>query len=157
MKKIAILTLVLMLVLALAACGNTKPTQLGTSDFTIVLPEGYTSTEDDFDEDQVAYFYKDDNSIDFDVYQWEKGDQYTLESEANAFASLYGTVAEAVEINGIKGMKYVSEEEYEGATYTVVNYMFEDDVYIVELCFWTIDTEAEYADVDAIIGTLKKN
>ena len=44
MKKIAILTLVLMLVLALAACGNTKPTQLGTSDFSIVLPDGYAST-----------------------------------------------------------------------------------------------------------------
>ena len=52
MKKIAILTLVLMLVLALSACGNTKPTQLGTSDFSIVLPDGYASTEDDFDEDQ---------------------------------------------------------------------------------------------------------
>ena len=76
-----------MLVLALAACGNTKPTQLGTSDFSIVLPDGYASTEDDFDEDQVAYFYKDDNSIDFDVYQWEKGDEYTLESEANYFAA----------------------------------------------------------------------
>ena len=68
MKKIAILTLVLMLIFALSACGNTKPTQLGTSDFSIVLPEGYALTEDDLDEDQVAYFYKDDNSIDFDVY-----------------------------------------------------------------------------------------
>ena len=157
MKKIALLTLVLALATTLFACGSTKPTQLGTSAFSIVLPDGYAVAEDDMDEDQIAYFYKDDNSIDFDVYQWEKGDQDTLESEANAFASLYGTVAEAVEINGIKGMKYVSEEEHEGATYTVVNYMFEDDVYIVELCFWTIDTEAEYADVDAIIGTLKKN
>ena len=102
MKKIAILTLVLMLVLALAACGNTKPTQLGTSDFSIVLPDGYASTEDDFDEDQVAYYYKDDNSIDFDVYQWAKGDDYTLESEANHFATEYGTTAEAVTVNGIK-------------------------------------------------------
>ena len=155
MKKIAFLALALALVFTLAACGsNAKPTQLGTSDFTIVLPNGYASAKDDLDEDQVAYFYKDDNSIDFDVYQWEKGDQYTLESEANAFASLYGTVAEAVEINGIKGMKYVSEEEYEGATYTVVNYMFEDDVYIVELCFWTINTEKELAADDEIINTI---
>jgi predicted small lipoprotein YifL len=69
MKKIVILTLALMLVFALAACGNTKPTQLGTSDFSIVLPKGYASTADDLDEDQVAYFYKDDKSIDFDVYQ----------------------------------------------------------------------------------------
>ena len=60
MKKIALLALALALVLALAACGNNaKPTQLGTSDFTIVLPNGYASAKDDLDEDQVAYFYKD--------------------------------------------------------------------------------------------------
>ena len=157
MKKIAILTLVLMLVFSLAACTNTKPTQLGTSDFSIVLPDGYASTEDDFDEDQVAYFYKDDNSIDFDVYQWAKGDEYTLESEANHFATEYGTTAEAVTVNGIKGYKYVSSEEYEGNTYTVVNYMFEDDTYIVEICLWTVNTDAEYKAVDEIINTLKKN
>ena len=57
MKKIAILTLVLMLIFALAACGNTKPTQLGTSDFSIVLPDGYASTEDDFDEAVASPFY----------------------------------------------------------------------------------------------------
>ena len=158
MKKIAILALALALILALAACGNNaKPTQLGTSDFTIVLPNGYASAKDDLDEDQVAYFYKDDNSIDFDVYQWEKGDEYTLESEANYFAAEYGAVAEAVTVNGINGMKYVSAEDYEGNTYTVVNYMFEDDTYIVEICFWTVDTDAEYKAVDEIINTLKKN
>ena len=158
MKKITILTLVLVFLLSLAACGNdTKPTQLGTSDFSIVLPKGYASTDDDFDEDQVAYFYKDDNSIDFDVYQWEKGDEYTLESEANYFAAEYDTSAEAVTINGINGMKYVSAEDYEGNPYTVVNYMFEDDTYLVEICFWTLDTDAEYAMVDEIINTLKKN
>ena len=46
---------------------------------------------------------------------------------------------------------------FDGETYTVVNYMFEDDTYIVEICFWTIDTDAEYAVVDEIINTLKKN
>ena len=157
MKKIAILTLVLASILVLAACGSTKPTQLGTSDYSIVLPKGYIAAEDDMDKDQVAYFYKDDNSIDFDVYQWEKGDEYTLESEANYFAAEYGTTAEAVTVNGINGMKYVSAEDYEGNTYTVVNYMFEDDTNIVEICFWTVDTDAEYKAVDEIINTLKKN
>ena len=158
MKKIAILCLVMVLALSLFACKKDEnPTKLGTSDFTIVLPEGYAAAEDDFDEDQVAYFYKDDDSIDFDVYQWEKGDEYTLESEANAYAEAYGTTAEAVTVNGIKGYKYVSSEEYEGKTYTVVNYMFEDDTYIVELCFWTIGSAEEYKAVDEIINTLKKN
>lgn len=157
MKKIAILTLAFLFVFALVACGNTKPTQLGTSDFSIVLPKGYASTEDDFDEDQIAYFYKDDNSIDFDVYQWEKGDEYTLETEANYFAAEYGTTAEAITINGSNGYKYISAEEFDGNTYTVVNYMFEDNTYIVELCFWTVGNDAEYKAVDEIINTLKKN
>ena len=83
MKKITLLALVLLLAMAFTACVNngTQPTQLGTSDFSIVLPAGYASAEDDMAEDQVAYFYKDDNSVDFDVYQWAKGDDYTLESE----------------------------------------------------------------------------
>ena len=157
MKKMTSLTFLLVFVLALASCGTAKPTQLGTSDFTIVLPRGYASVEDDFDEDQVAYFYKDDNSIDFDVYQWKKGNEYTLEAEANYFASEYGATAEAVVVNEINGWKYVSLEAFEGNTYTVVNYMFEDDTYIVEISFWTIATEAEYEAVDEIIKTLKKN
>ncbi len=158
MKKIALFILALVFVFSLAACGNnSKPTQLGTSDFSIVLPGGYASVEDDFDEDQVAYFYKDDNSIDFDVYQWEKGDAYSLESEANYFAAKYGATAEIVTVNGITGYKYVSAEEFDGNTYTVLNYMFEDDTYIVEICFWTVDNDAESKAVDEIINTLKKN
>ena len=161
MKKITILALILIFALTLSACGNAaenkEPTQLGTSAFSIVLPKGYAQTEDDMDEDQIAYYYKDDKSIDFDVYQWAKGDNFTLESEANYYAAEYGTTAEAVTVNGIKGYKYVSSEEYEGNTYTVVNYMFEDDVYIVELCFWTVGTAEEYAAVDEILNTLKKN
>ena len=157
MKKIVALTLALVFILSFVACANTKPVQLGTSDFTIVLPKGYASTEDDFGEDQVAYYYKDDNSMDFEVYQWAKNDQYTLESEARYFAAEYGVTAEAVTVNGNNGWKYVSLEEYEGLTYTVVNYMFEDDTYIVELAFWTNNSEAELAVVDEIIGTLKKN
>ena len=158
MKKIVILILVLACGLSLFACSNdAKPTRIGTSEFSIVLPEGYRSEDDDFDEDQIAYYYKDDNSIDFDVYQWEKGDNYTLESEANAFATDYGAVAEVVTVNGIKGMKYVSQEEFEGDIFTVVNYMFEDEIYIVELSFWTTNTEEEYTAVDEILNTLKKN
>lgn len=157
MKKVAILALVLVFVVALTACAGTTPTKLGTSDLSIVLPRGYALAEDDFDEDQVAYFHKDDNSIDFDVYQWAKGNGLTLESEAKYFAAQYGSTATAVTINGLKGWKYVSTEDYEGKTYTVVNYMFEDDTYIVEICFWTVNTDAELKAVDEIINTLKKN
>lgn len=158
MKKTVAFMLTLVFALGLCACGGAgEPTRLGTSDFSIVLPEGYGPAEDVMDEDQIAYYYKDDESIDFDVYQWEKDGQYTLEGEANALAAFYGTTAEAVSVNGLNAMKYVSLEEYEGNTYTVVNYLFEDEVYIVELCFWTVGTPEEYSDVDAILNTLKKN
>ena len=160
MKKMTVLLLVLVSVLALtlSACGqDAKPTKLGTSALSIVLPEGYAATDDEMDEDQIAYYYKDDASMDFDVYQWEKGNQYTLESEAQTYAAAYGAVAEPVTVNGLKGMKYVSQESYEGKDYTVVNYMFEDEVYIVELCFWTVGTAEEYAAVDAILNTIQKN
>ena len=80
-----------------------------------------------------------------------------MEAEASAFASAYGAIAEAVVVNGIECMKYASVENYEGDTYNVINYMFEDDTYIVEISFWTSDTEAEYAAIDEIMGTLKKN
>lgn len=159
MKKLAIFSLVLVLAmtLALTACNVTEPTQLGTSAFSIVLPEGYKLTEDDMSEDQVGYYFKDAQSIDFDVYQWEKNGEYTLEAEANYYAAEYDTVAVAISYNGINGWKYVSMEEYDGHTYSVINCMFEDDTYIVELCFWTIDSLDEYGAVNEILSTLKKN
>lgn len=159
MKKLIALTMVLILLISMAACGsnNENETKLGTSAFSIILPEGYEKTDDDYDEDQIAYYYKDDESIDFDVYQWQKDGKYTLEAEAEYFANEYGTSPEATEINGINVFKYVSEEKYDGFSYTVVNYMFEDESSIVEICFWTVNTDEEYAAVNAIINTLKKN
>lgn len=158
MRRFLTFMLALVMLLSLVACGAGKKNEimLGTSDFSIILPAGYEKTDDDLDEDQIAYYYKDDDSIDFDVYQWDKGNQYTLESEAEYYAAQYGTKAEPVVVNGINGMKYLSVEEYDGFSYTVVNYMFEDEDSIVELCFWTIDTDEEYAAVDEIIQTLKK-
>ena len=50
-------------------------------------------------------------------------------------------------------MKYVSMEEYEGHEYTVVNYMFEDEDSIIELCFWTVGSDKEYAAVTEIMNT----
>ena len=164
MKKILAFILLVVLSLSLVACGGDKPaqmddnyTQIGTSEFSIILPEGYAETEDDFEEDQIAYYFKDDQSIDFDVYLWDKEGKYTLNEEAEYFASEYNATAEEIEINGISGMKYISKEVFDDNEYTVANYMFEDEKSIIELSFWTIDTEEEYKAVDEIIGTIKKN
>lgn len=158
MKRIVVYLLLVVILVTGAACGTQedKYTQLGTSGFSIKLPDGYKNTDDDFDEDQVAYYCKDDESIDFDVYQWEKDGKYVLEEEANYFAEEYGTTASEIVINGISGMKYTSLEEYNGDTYTVINYMFDDGENIVELCFWTINTEEELAAADEIINSIRK-
>ena len=157
MKKILAIILLIVLCFSMVACSSDKYTKIGTSEFSIILPEGYAATEDDFEEDQIAYYFKDDQSIDFDVYQWDKEGKYALKEEAEYFAAEYNAVPEKIEINGISGMKYVSKETFDGEEYTVVNYMFEDEKSIIELCFWTIDTEEEYNAVDEIINTIKKN
>ena len=141
--------------LIMTGCSDENYTKIGTSDFSIIIPEGYVQTEDEFDEDQIAYYHKDDQSIDFDVYQWDK--EYTLEQEAEYFASQYDTTPVEVEINGIVGMKYISMEIYGEYEYTVVNYMFEDEDSIIELSFWTVGSEEEFAAVKEIIETIKKN
>ena len=145
MKKILAFVLLIVLCFSMVACGGDKPaqnddkyTQIGTSEFSIILPEGYAETEDDFEEDQIAYYFKDSESIDFDVYQWDKEEKYTLKEEAEYFAAEYNAVPEEVEFGGIRGMKYVSKETFDGNEYTVLNYMFEDEKNIIELCFWTI-------------------
>lgn len=159
MKKIVILALALMMVLSLVACGGSDKNtiKLGTSEFSIVLPDGYENTQEDYDENQVAYYYKDDNSIDFDVYQWAKDGNDTLDSEAQYYEEFFGTKPEIVDINGIRCYKYVSEEEYEGELYTLVSYMFENETAFLGICFWTVDTPEELSAVEEIISTLKKN
>lgn len=157
MKKVLNFVLLTVLCFSMVACASNKYTKIGSSEFSIILPSGYVATQDEFDEDQVAYYFKDDQSIDFDVYQWDKEGKYNLKDEAEYFAAEYNAVAEEVEINGISGMKYISKEVYDENEYTVVNYMFEDKNSIVELSFWTIDTEEEYKAVDEIISTIKKN
>jgi hypothetical protein len=157
MKKNYFIFLLVLFCLITTGCSEKTYTKIGTSDFSIIIPEGYVQTDDEFDEDQIAYYHKDDQSIDFDVYQWDKESKYTLEEEAEYFASQYGTKPEKIEINGIVGMKYISKEMYEEYEYTVVNYMFEDEDSIIELSFWTIGSEEEYAAVSEIIETIKKN
>lgn len=157
MKKQYFIFLVMLFCLIMTGCSDKNYTKIGTSDFSIIIPEGYVLTDDEFDEDQFAYYHKDNQSIDFDVYQWDKESKYTLEEEAEYFASQYDTTPEKIEINGIVGMKYISREIYEEYEYTVVNYMFEDEDSIIELSFWTVGSEEEYAAVLEIIETIKKN
>ena len=64
MKKALAFILLIVLCFSMAACSGDKYTQIGTSEFSIILPEGYAETKDDFEEDQIAYYFKDSESID---------------------------------------------------------------------------------------------
>ena len=137
-------------------CVSKNAEKLGETSFSIVLPSGYNLTEDEtVEEDQIAYYYKDDNSIDFDVYAWTK-ENYVLKDEAEFFAAEYNSTATEVSVNGNNGYVYISKENYDDKLWTVYNYLFEDDKNILELSFWTDGSEKEIADVNAILATLIK-
>ena len=137
-------------------CVSKNAEKLGETSFSIVLPSGYNLTEDEtVEEDQIAYYYKDDNSIDFDVYAWTK-ENYVLKDEAEFFATEYNSTATEVSVNGNDGYVYISKENYDDKLWTVYNYLFEDDKFILELSFWTDGSEKEIADVNEILSTLKK-
>lgn len=137
-------------------CVSKNAEKLGETSFSIVLPSGYNLTEDEtVEEDQIAYYYKDDNSIDFDVYAWTK-ENYELKEETAYFAAEYNSTATEVSVNGNNGYVYISKENYDDKLWTVYNYLFEDDKNILELSFWTDGSEKEIADVNAILATLIK-
>ena len=74
-----------------------------------------------------------------------------------AFAAEYNATAEKFSVNGNDGYRYISKEKFDEKIWTVYNYLFEDNKYILELSFWTNGSEKEIADVDTILSTLKKN
>lgn len=67
---------------------------------------------------------------------------------------LHNSIASEVDINGINGMKYVSNEIYDNNEYSVINYMFDDSESIVEISFWTVDNTKELENVESIISTI---
>lgn len=155
-RILQVLIMVLMVLFVFLGCEKNNTINLGETSFSIDLPEGYKLTDDpDTEEDQIGYYYKDDNSLDFDVYAWEK-ESYVLKDEAEYFAAEYKTVANPYTINDLNGFEYISLEEYDGILWTVYNYMFEDENYILELCFWTNNEENEIAVKDEILSTLSK-
>lgn len=149
--------LVIFILGCFVGCATEKAEKLGETSFSIILPEGYKSTEDeDLDEDQIAYYYKDDDSVVFDVYAWAK-ENYVLKEEAEYYASEYNSTATEFSVNGIDGYVYTTNEVYDDYEWTVYNYMFEDANYIIEFAFWTDASEAELEVVSSIISSLRKN
>ena len=159
-RKIIALALCLMLLAACAVAeAGVKVFQLGTSAYTVEIPDSFEEgelTEEDTADDMVAYMQSADTLLDFDVYQFSKdGYPETLAAFVEAEAEEYGATEIVTDgnINGIDVAWYRASEEYEGQTYTTLTYALEDGDDFVEIAFW-LDGEDAEAQAQAIIDTL---
>lgn len=163
MKRVIVaLFLCVMLLAALTAVAEGKATKvfaLGTSGYTIEIAESFVEgerTQEDIEDDMVAYMHSPDTLLDFDVYQFSKeGYPEGLVDFAQQEAEAYKATEIALdgEINGIAAAWYRAQEEYEEQTYTTLTYVLEDGDQYVEIAFW-LDGETAEQEAQAIINTL---
>ncbi len=144
---------------AVAEKAGTKVFQLGTSVFTVEIPDSFVEgerTEEDIADDQVAYMHSPDTLLDFDVYQFGKeGYPEKLADFAKEEAEEYNATEIVTEgnINGIDAAWYRAVETYDDAEYTTLTYALEDGDQYVEIVFW-LDGENAEQEAQAIIDTL---
>jgi hypothetical protein len=159
MKRLIAFALLVLALFTCVSCANTDnpevDVRLGFSRYMITIPERYETKDFELAENQIAYYSKDENSVDFDIYQWKKDGLYTLAEEAAFQAQKHDQTPSDVTFNGINCKKFISFERYGGKDYIIANYMFEDETYFTKLSFWTVGTDAEFAFADKIAGTLK--
>ena len=138
----------------------TKTIRLGTSAFVLTVPAGFTEgemTQEDIDDDQVAYYYSKKTPLDFDVYQFSKdGYPNALAEYAAEEVNGYNEVSQLVtdgEVNGIPAAWYRTVEVYQDASFNTLTYILDGGDEYVEIVFW-LDGENADAEADAIIRTL---
>lgn len=161
-RRIIALALCLMLAMGAAlaeTAAGTKVFQLGTSVYTVEIPDSFIEgerTEEDIADDQVAYMHSPDTLLDFDVYQFGKeGFPEKLADFAKEEAEEYNATEVVTEgnINGIDAAWYRAVETYDEAEYTTLTYALEDGDQYVEIVFW-LDGENAEQEAQAIINTL---
>lgn len=156
-----ILCLLLLAACAVAETAGTKVLRLGTSAYTIEIPDSFVEaelTEEDITDDMVAYMESPDSLMDFDIYQFSKeGYPETLAefvaAEGDDYLA-YEIVTDA-QINGIAVAWYRAEEIYEDQKYVTITYALEDGDEYVEITFW-LDGETAEEEAQAIINTLAR-
>ena len=120
--------------------------EIGTTGFMISIPSDYYEgevTRVDKKDDQIAYYKSDKRLMDFDVYQFDK-EGMTLEEYAAKEAEEYNAdKVEDASFNGVNMKLYYSQEDYEGKSYRVANYIFENETDFAELSFWLDGDDAE--------------
>ena len=137
---------------------NTVDIRIGTTGYVLTIPDDYHMaevTEQERRDDMIAYYKSDERLMDFDVYQFPKDDM-SLEEYAAKESKEYGADDyDMLSINDIELARYYSEEEYDGKSYRVVNYLFEAGDDFGELAFWLDGDDAEDL-ADRMIATLNK-
>ncbi len=138
----------------------TKTIRLGTSAFVLTVPAGFTEgemTQEDIDDDQVAYYYSKKTPLDFDVYQFSKdGYPNALAEYAAEEVNGYNEVSQLVtdgEVNGIPAAWYRTVEVYQDASFNTLTYILDGGDEYVEIVFW-LDGDNADAEADAIVRTL---
>ncbi len=140
---------------------GTVEIHIGTTGFVISIPSDYYEgevTREERKDDQIAYYKSDEHLMDFDVYQFDKEGMALLEYAESEAEEYNADDVEEVMYNGVRMMLYYSQEEYEGKSYRVANYIFENDADFAELSFWLDGDDAEdlverilfsiYADIE---------
>lgn len=135
---------------------DTTDIAIGTTGYIITVPSDYFGadvTQEERRDDMTAYYKSDKHLMDFDIYQFDregrKLDEYTA-IEAKEYGA---DDFENIKINDIDLTLYYSEEEYDGKSYRVANYIFEAGDDFGELSFWLDGDDAE-ALTDRIMSSL---
>ena len=145
------------------APGQLRVLRLGSSPFTLTVPAGFMEgemTQEDIEDDQVAYWYSNDTLLDFDVYQFGK-DGYPdalavyVEDEVSGYNAVTDLVTDG-EVNGIPAAWYRTVEEYQDVAFDTLTYILDGGNEYVEVVFW-LDGDTAGAEADAIIRTLKRD
>ena len=162
MKYKIIALVVCAMLLATCAVGEapgTKVYRLGTSVYTVRIPDSFVEgerTEAETRDDMVAYMYSPDTSLDFDVYQFAReGYEDTLAAFVEAEAAEYAATEVVTDgnINGIDVAWYRAVDTWNGKAYDTLTYAMADGDDYVEIAFW-LDGENAEAEAQAIIETL---
>ena len=138
---------------------STKTLQLGSSSYTIEIPESYEEeelSEEDIQKSMVAYVKSEEFDMDFDVYQFGKGGLPETTAElAEEEDELYDTyeIMTDLEINGIEVACCRAIETDEGKDYDTLTYYLDDGDTYVQVEFWLDGDNAEELS-DMIISTL---
>ena len=160
-RRIIALALCVMLLGACAVgeAAGTKAYRLGTSAYTVMIPDSFVEgerTEEEVRDDMVAYMHSPDTLLDFDVYQFAREgypDRLAAFVETEAAQYKATEVVPDGNINGIDVAWYRAVETWNGKAYDTLTYAMADGDDYVEIAFW-LDGENAEAEAQAIIETL---